>query len=1219
MEQGDSAKAGQRPPGSALAGTGGSPFPVIGLGASAGGLEALHTFFAHLRPDTGMAFVVILHLSPTHESQAAALLQRQTSMPVQQVTAVVPLVPNHVYVIPPSQHLELVDGHIRLAQPQTEQDRHAPIDHFFRTLADTHTRHAVAIILSGSGSDGTIGITRIKEHGGAIFVQDPEEAAFTSMPRSAIATGLVDDVLPVAQIPARLTAYWRQDPVLVTGGNGSAAAVDGAVLQEILAVLRVHTQHDFRPYKQPTVLRRIERRMQVVDVPDLPAYLAVLRQRPEEVQALLQDLLISVTNFFRDPPIWTAVAAIIPQLFAGKGPSDQVRVWVPACATGEEAYTVTMLLLDHALTLDQPPAIQVFATDIDEPSIAHARRATYPETIAGDVDPERLRRFFVVEQGRYRVNQEVRELVMFATHNVLRDPPFTKLDLITCRNLLIYLTQAAQAQVIQTFQFSLRPGGYLLLGTAESLDGTDEHFVAVAKAQHLYRRSTQLSPPPVLTIGGGRSVPPGLRDRGPVPPALPSVASDLHQRLLLAHVPPSALITADYEIVHLTRGANRFLHLEGEPSTNLLRLVHPDLRLDLHTLLFQAAQTQQRVARRGIRLTVDATVHLVDLVVEPVADGAVPDGALLVLFADGGAADSTSPGTAEGNGVVSDLSTDLARTQEQLQITIEQYATSSEEYQAANEELQAINEELRAASEELETSKEELQAVNEELSTVNQQLKHTVAELTETNNDLQNLIAATEIATLFLDRALCITRYTPSAETIFHLIPTDRGRPLAHVTHTLQDAHLADDAAQVLRTLIPIARELASADGHAYLVQIRPYRTTDDHIAGIVITCVDITARTQAEAALTERARLLDLSNDAIIVRDTDDRIIYWNHGATDLYGWTRDEAVGQHLHTLLQTEFEAPLPQLVVLLQQHDRMEGEVVQVTREGRHITAACRWALDRDAQGRPGAILTTYNDITERKQAEAERERLLVAEHAARLEAEAALTTREQFLSIASHELRTPLTALIGNVYLLPTLAAQGPDQLASLSERITRQAHRLNALVDQLLDVSRLQQGQFVIEPQPTDLAALVAEVVDEFRITLPERTTHTVAVHRPDAPILVAGDGPRLEQVLQNLLSNAVKYSPQGGPVHVRVRPTATEVILEVEDRGMGIPSADQARLFEPFYRASNGSRQASGFGVGLYIVHEIVQRHGGRIAVASTEGQGSTFRVTLPLLPATP
>ncbi|HEY0607490.1 MAG TPA: chemotaxis protein CheB [Herpetosiphonaceae bacterium] len=1219
MEQGDSAKAGQRPPGSALAGTGGSPFPVIGLGASAGGLEALHTFFAHLRPDTGMAFVVILHLSPTHESQAAALLQRQTSMPVQQVTAVVPLVPNHVYVIPPSQHLELVDGHIRLAQPQTEQDRHAPIDHFFRTLADTHTRHAVAIILSGSGSDGTIGIMRIKEWGGAIFVQDPEEAAFTGMPRSAIATGLVDDVLPVARMPERLISYWRQDPVLVAGGDGSAVEVDDALLQEILAVLRVHTHHDFSQYKRPTVLRRIGRRMQVVGVPDLPAYLAVLRQRPEEVPALLQDLLISVTNFFRDPPVWTVVAAIIPQLFAGKGPGDQIRVWVPACATGEEAYTVAMLLLDHALTLDHPPAIQVFATDIDEPSIAQARRATYRETIAGNVDPERLRRFFVLEQGRYRVSQEVRELVMFATHNVLRDPPFTKLDLITCRNLLIYLTQAAQAQVIQIFQFSLRPGGYLLLGTAESLDGTDEHFVAVAKAQHLYRRSTQLSPPPVLTIGGGRSPRPGGTDRPP-PPALPSTAGDLHQRLLLAHMPASALISADYEIVHLTRGANRFLHLEGEPSTNLLRLVHPDLRLDLHTLLFQAGQGQQRVERRGVRLTVDATVQLVDLLVEPVADGTVPDGALLVLFADAGTATAGLPGgMPEGDGVMRDLSTDLARTQEQLQITIEQYATSSEEYQAANEELQAINEELRAASEELETSKEELQAVNEELSTVNQQLKHTVAELTATNNDLQNLIAATEIATLFLDRALCITRYTPSAETIFHLIPTDRGRPLAHVTHTLQDAHLADDAAQVLRTLIPIARELASANGHAYLVQIRPYRTTDDHIAGIVITCVDITERTQAAAALAERARLLDLSNDAIIVRDVDDRIIYWNHGATDLYGWTRDEAVGQHLHTLLQTEFEAPLPQLVVLLQQHDRMEGEVVQVTREGRHITAACRWALDRDAQGRPGAILTTYNDITERKQAEAERERLLVAEHAARLEAEAALTTREQFLSIASHELRTPLTALIGNVYLLPTLAAQGPDQLASLSERITRQAHRLNALVDQLLDVSRLQQGQFVIEPQPTDLAALVAEVVDEFRITLPEGTTHTVAFQHPDAPILVAGDAPRLEQVLQNLLSNAVKYSPQGGPVHVRVQPTATEVILEVEDRGMGIPSADQARLFEPFYRASNGSRQASGFGVGLYIVHEIVQRHGGRIAVASTEGQGSTFRVTLPLLPATP
>lgn len=750
-------------------------FPIVGLGASAGGLHALQTFFEHMPSDSGMAFVVILHLSPDYDSQAAVLLQAHTAMPVEQVVDTVALQPNHVYVIPPDRQLLIIDSELRLSEPESEQSGRVPIDHFFRTLADASQHQAIAIILSGTGSDGTLGIKRVKEHGGTIFVQEPQEAEFDGMPRSAIDTGLVDFVLPVTAMPERLLTFQRSaSQIGLPATEATLSRDDDTALYEILAVLTTRTGHDFSQYKRPTLLRRTARRMQVMGVSDLQSYLEALRSQPEETQVLLQDLLISVTNFFRDRDAWTALEAIIPLLFAGKGPSDQVRVWVTACATGEEAYSVAMLLDEYASTLDHPPAIQVFATDIDETAIHQARQARYLETIAGDVSPERLRRYFVVEQGRYRVKEELRERVLFAHHNVLRDPPFSRLDLVTCRNLLIYLNRTAQEQVVRLFHFSLRPGGHLLLGSAESLDGVSELFTTVSKAQRLFQQRPQTSARPLILQGGTAPLSAPMHQGSSTRTAPRGSVRALHERLLLAHAPASAVVTETYEIAHLSRGITRFLELEGEPSVNLLQAAHPDLRFELRTLLFQAAQQGRLVERRQIRVTFDDRIHLVDLVVEPVEDADWSRGYLLVLFSDTGPAASVEQrALPETNVVVRELQTEVQRLREQLQLTVEEYETTGEEHKAANEELQALNEEARATSEELETSKEELQAVNEELSTINQELKHKIEEVSLANNDLQNLIAATQIGTLFLDRELRLTRYTPSAEAIFNLLPTD--------------------------------------------------------------------------------------------------------------------------------------------------------------------------------------------------------------------------------------------------------------------------------------------------------------------------------------------------------------------------------------------------------------------------------------------------------------
>jgi two-component system, chemotaxis family, CheB/CheR fusion protein len=1055
-------------------------FPVIGIGASAGGIEAVRVFFDSMPIDSGMAFVIILHLPADYDSEAASLIQAHTSMLVQEVTERVPIKPNHVYMIPPGKHLAMVDGHIQLEEPATEEDRRAPVDHFLRTLADTHHRFALAIILSGTGSDGAIGLKRIK---------DPQEAKWSGMPRSAIATGLADYVLPIAAMPDMLSAYWRRLENVAMDGN--TTDVQETNLREILALLRVRTNHDFSQYKRPTVLRRIGRRMQVTGVSDFETYMEVLRTRPDEVQALLQDLLISVTNFFRDREAWTTLESIMPLIFAGKGPGDQVRVWIPACATGEEAYSVAMLLQEYAATLDYTPLIQIFATDIDDTSIAQARRASYPKTIEGDVSPDRLRRFFTFEQGRYRVKQELRELVLFAHHNVLRDPPFSQLDLITCRNLLIYLNREAQEQVIRLFSFSLRRGGYVLLGNAESMEGVSQLFDVVVKGQRLFRQRANipLVPPPKPVRG--RTLLPELPSSTPVQDTAPKSIEAIHQQLILAHAPPSVIVNEEYEIVHISPGVGRFLQFEaGTPSTNLIRAAYPALRLEVRSALLRATHERTRAESQRVRVTIDNVVRLVNLVVEPILQPGWPGGYFFVRFNDiGETDDAEASASIPQDKVVKELEADLARTREQLQLTVEAYETAGEEYKAANEELTAINEELRAATEELETSKEELQAVNEELTTVNHELKFKVDEIIQANNDLQNLIAATQIGTIFLDRDLRIMRYTPSVESIFNLLPTDLHRPLSHVTHTLKYTTLEADARTVLASLMSSSMEVESTSGKWYLAQLRPYRTSDDRIGGVVITFID-------------------------------------------------------------------------------------------------------------------------LTERKQAEAERERLL-------REAEAALEVRNQFLSIASHELRTPLTPLLGYTNILRQNIAQSSDEAQlRMMDAIDRQAKRLNTLIGTLLDVARLQRGQFALDVVPLDIGELTERVVDEFRMALPETGIEPViSYNQPDEVMTVSGDASRLEEVLHNLLSNAAKYSPNGGEITVEVSRRNQDIVLTVTDHGLGIAPEVQARLFEPFYRGPNIGSRVSGFGLGLYIVEQLVRRHDGHIEVESAEGQGTTMRVVLPAL----
>jgi two-component system CheB/CheR fusion protein len=861
-------------------GNGGEPgagedFLIVGLGASAGGIHALKEFFAQVPADSGMAYVVILHLSPDHESKLAEVLQLTSAIPVTQVQDRVRVLPDHVYVISPNRSLKMQDGHLTLSEIKRIEERRAPVDIFFRTLAESHHSRAVCVVLSGTGADGSMGMKRVKEYGGICVAQEPVEAEYSDMPRNAIATGLVDYVLPVSSIPSKITAYKEHlGSIRIPVEMHERPEADDLALREIFTQLRVRTGHDFSNYKRSTVLRRIERRISVQQLPDVSAYARYFREQPDEARALLKDLLISVTNFFRDPkPFVMLEQKVIPRLLENKGATDKVRVWVAGCATGEEAYSLAMLLSEHAPESHSRPAIQVFATDIDEWAINKARDGFYNLNDAADVSPERLRRFFIEEAAGYRVRPELREMVLFAAHNVIKDPPFSHLDLITCRNLLIYLNRSAQERTMEVFHFALNPGGYLFLGTSESIEGSRELFVTVDQEQHVFQsRPVETRLPFIMTNTSlpPQAAPPRFEDSSRQARALERLSYlDLHQRLLEQYAPPSVIVNEEFDIVHLSERAGRYMRVAGgEPSRNLLKLVHPDLRLELRTALHQATQKQTNVEARGLLVQAGERAERINLIVRPVMrEEDATRGFILVLFEDAGpeataAVDAGGPVeimATPSEPITRQLEEELIRVKAQLRMTVEQHELQQEELKASNEELQAMNEELRSSGEEIETSKEELQSVNEELTTVNQELKIKIEELGQSNNDFKNLMNSTDIGTIFLDRSLRVKLFTPRARDIFNLIPTDTGRPLSDINSKLIYDRLLPDLEHVIESLQTAEREVQTQDGSWYLMRLLPYRTSEDRINGTVLTFLDITRRKQAAKEAREAHEKLEV------------------------------------------------------------------------------------------------------------------------------------------------------------------------------------------------------------------------------------------------------------------------------------------------------------------------------------------------------------------------
>jgi two-component system, chemotaxis family, CheB/CheR fusion protein len=982
-------------------------FPIVGIGASAGGLAAFQEFFSGMSADThpGMAFVLVQHLAPDHKSLLSELIQHHTPLQVFEVVDGMRVQPDCVYIIPPNRDMAFLNGALHLLEPAAPPGHRLPIDFFFYSLAQDQRERAICIVLTGTGSDGSLGVRAIKAEGGMVMAQRLDSAEYDGMPRSAIATGLVDYELSPAEMPAQLIAYAayaygkfpRQAAALAPNGEN--------VLKKIFVLVRTHTGHDFSQYKPSTLHRRIERRMAVHQIESIDGYVKYLQQTPAEVEALFHDLMIGVTQFFRDPEAFqTLEQDIIPRLFAGKPAGGVIRVWSPGCSTGEEAYSLAMLLLEHIETLKQNYTVQIFATDIDCQAIATARAGRYPASIATDVSAQRLAHFFTAEAdgNAYRIHKVLRDMLVFSEQDVIKDPPFSKLDLISCRNLLIYMGSELQHKLITLFHYALNPGGMLFLGTSESVGEFGNLFGVLDRKSKLYQRREDAHGAQRTAMGrllspmAARGAAQPWVIKKSILPAKPPLRELTEQALLRQLAPVAALVNGQGDILYLHGRSG--LYLEPAPGeagiNNILKMAREGLRRDLAITLHKAARTAETVQCAGLRVKTNAHFTPVNLSVCPLAtDAAAVTSAdlseaplYLVILAEAqidleqvqqaalsviaGVQNPDNPENPDDPAANSDprivaLKQELRSKEEYLQTTNEELETSNENLKSANEEMQSVNEELQSANEELETSREELQSVNEELITVNAELQTKVTDLSRANNDMNNLLAGSGVGTVFVDHQLRILRFTPEARAIINLIPGDEGRPVAHlVSNLIGYDRLVTDVQVVLDTLIPQEVDVQTTAGKWYTMRILPYRTLDNVIEGAVITFVDITEMVRTREALQKANEVLRLAvvvrdaHDAITVQDLDGRILAWNPAAVRMYGWSEAEALEMNVRDRIPSALREAALESAQHLSQSEILEPFRTQlITKSGSAVEVWMTATALLNEAGKMYAIATT----------------------------------------------------------------------------------------------------------------------------------------------------------------------------------------------------------------------------------------------------------------------
>ncbi len=956
---------------------------VVGIGASAGGLNAFKKFFAHMPADNGMAFVLIQHLDPHHDSLLVDLIGKQTGMNVVAARDGERLTANRVFIIPPNATLTIKDGVLRLTSPAPPRESRRPIDTFFTSLADDQGENAVCIVLSGTGTDGTQGLKAVKESGGLTLAQaEFDHHAMSGMPDSAVATGLVDQVMMVEAMPARLMEH-RSHLFDVAGQKDeNGTRTDTAEhLKAISAILRRGISHDFGQYKQNTLVRRVQRRMQVLQIRTVPAFIAHLEQEPREVELLFREILIGVTQFFRDPEAFDALATtVIPKLLANRQRNDQVRVWAPGCATGEEVYSIAILFQEALAHHPNPPRVQIFGSDIDDRAIAKARTGRYRGPLLG-VSPERLARWFTPLEDDYCVAKDVREMCVFSAHSLIKDPPFSKLHLVSCRNVMIYFDRDLQDRAIRNFHYALAPAGFLFLGASEGVTRNASMFATVDKKHRIFERRNLSRPslPDFPIAPDARLVQDGAGSARATEDRIDRAA----RRLMAKHSPAYVVVDQESQIVRFS-GGEFGAYLEpssGVATLDLFAIVRKSLRAAVRSAVQTVRRKREPVVTENLSVTVDGRRRLVTLIVEPMIDESAETGLCLVAFRDAGEVKGAAKGRAsDAGGMAGDLEHELSATKALLRGSIDELETATEEMKSSNEEFQSVNEELQASNEELETAKEEMQSVNEELQTINSEMIDKNALLMRLNSDFRNLLDSTQIATIFLDNELRIKSFTPGMVDLIHLRENDHGRPVTELVSRLNYAGLEQDAREVLRTLGMVEREVRGGQGLVLIMRIRPYRTVTNVIDGVVITFVDVTARTVLEDALKESERrqgaIIHQATAGIVETDLDGRMTLVNPLFCRIVGRTAEELMGTRLHEITHP---ADLPQTVALFEQLtvERLGFELEQryVRPDGAAVWVHNSVSPIVDAEGRLHRVLAVVLEITEHKQAEAHRELLL----------------------------------------------------------------------------------------------------------------------------------------------------------------------------------------------------------------------------------------------------
>jgi len=1197
-------------------------FPIVGIGASAGGLDAFKKFFGAMPADSGVAFVLIQHLDPTRSSLTAELVGTYTAMRVVQVEDGMRVEANRVYVIPPNKYLSIRECTLRLSAPTAPRSLRMAIDCFLQSLAEDQQENAIGIILSGTGTDGTLGLKEIKAAGGMTMVQDPETVQHDGMPRSAIATGSADYVLPAEQMADALLSYVQHAVVIATSVEASPEKAADP-LTSAVALLRARTKCDFSGYKTGTLRRRIQRRMSLKHLDRMPAYVELLRNNPAEVSALFKDLLIKVTSFFREPAAWQMLQEqVIRRLVAEKAAGAPLRVWIPACASGEEAYSIAMVLIEEIQASGKECPLQVFASDVDTEALETARAGVYPEGVAAHVRPEWLSRFFVKGEHSYRVNKELRDTVVFARHSLVSDPPFSRLDVISCRNLLIYLEPAVQEKLLFLLHFGLVEGGYLFLGSAEGIGPQKDLFEVVSAKWRIYRR---IGPTHHEKLALPIAAVPVVHELAPNQPNLGRLPALAQHLLLQRYAPACVIIDRSGEILYFHGRTDDYLgQPSGPPTQDLIAQARNGLRSKLRGAVQASIRENQRVVVPGVQVRRGGTFPRVRMTVEPLTASKEIEGLWLVSFEDepetttSAAAATHTAAEASGTdaALVRQLEYELKTTKEDLQQTIE-------DLRAANEELMSVNEELQSSNEEMETSKEELQSLNEELTTANDQLAGKIGELEATNNDLDNLLTSTNIATLFLDTHLRIRRFTPAATGLFSLIQSDIGRPIGDVAQRFTDPSLLADAAAVLEQPIAPKREVQAHDGRWYVRQVLPYRTRAGRTEGVVITLSDVAAEALQEARLYAES-IVDTVREPLLVLDEDVRMCSANQSFYATFQVSKEETEGRSLYELGNHDWDTPQLRTLlgeILPQQHVLNDFEV-----EHRFESIGLRTmllnarALHRGG-GRPDLILLAIEDVTERKRAqEALREneaRKQIDEQVRQRQAELAhalrIITVGELASGLAHELNQPLSAIANGVEACARHVRSGKaksGKILALLDAASAEALRASEIVEHLRGFIEKGEPQF----EPTDLRESARSVPRLLGREI-QRAQVTLRLDLHPRPLPIHADRIQIEQVIVNLMQNAIdvvrEVSGDRREIHLRARTVKGMAELSVRDTGAGVSVAVADRLFEPFV-----TTKSQGLGMGLAISRSIIEAHRGRIWVErpADGGPGTTVCFTLPL-----